>query len=1157
MRSELSGEDWQIVQAVLNGTELHRAHAGFEANVSSEDQLFEQENIRLHVAEATLTAATTGGHVEWGTNESQVFRAVSEMRRIWQDRINRAEGAGDNRKRQEYEQRWDARRRDIVAFIPSEMNEESADYRRVRLLTMGDLNPADEVYLAGEGLDYDRVVSLVSQYWAEGKMADLLTQSQQGRRDESGGTIRPSFRVWMIIPSNLGINSARVAITTRPDLDDSNRGARRLGLEIDEGTSDSDLRKAFTLLTSHGISAGLRNSAIEQFASNRLSNENGDSATQKFLAYISRRYEDSITVYDFRDLLDPSNTPEVMTERARGRLAASRSGVMDISLRNYVLGYDLLSGEDTEQVVVESLARLQFIANQTGARPAELEAMLAITGAANRDALATLEYTAFRDRLEELRQLKQAIAEAIATVVEIAVEAVLTIATGGVAGGMLLASLAAAVTAMLLREALLGQDYDLVSRENAQQLATILASHGFGSLGRGILNDVISPDNLRQLSHAQTFFNEAAVEAFSQVNVQILTAGLEGRLPTAENISASALAIVGNSLGAGAQGRLSRSIDENSGTIERFRRSSASEITQSLVSGASEEGAEMIRTGTGDLSGVDIGMRFLRRAAEDVGRGLTTSVRNTATERLASPEGEAEAPTPSRPESEADVPMVPRPEGEVEAPTGRRPGNEVEILSTPRPEVVEVPITEPRTEGEFEVHPGPRPEIEPIDLPHDPRATSPPDLPESIARVRTATVVIALPDGTVVMPPVRRNGSIEEHLRYLNDVHTIYGNMRRDDPRNEVAVYRNSETGEFIIIQGDNRHVTVARSEGEAEAPGRGGVSQQWKEILDGLDVGNWILEAHSHPVDPETGSVVDANRLPSGANGDFGGVIYASQVTGQPHSSRIDYETAQGSNHTEYGYDPSRASPFWVSYPEPGTERRQVIEFETFEDYHSWLRQTFGVEPGLVPDRLSLLEQTSPRAQTRREEIETMMRELGGIPSEEDIQTSIKLSMLIRGEAPILTGLPTSDRGRRSPLQTGRGRLRRRMVEEGRTPSWALDEPGGGWDAHHVIPWSLRYNSAFDILRSTGGWDHNDLRNSIALPTRPDIPNAGGLPVHQGEGILRFHEVYSGQIEEKLTNLANLYEHDPSRLLSEVLNLIDVLTSQMFSGEWPSRILF
>ena len=170
-------------------------------------------------------------------------------------------------------------------------------------------------------------------------------------------------------------------------------------------------------------------------------------------------------------------------------------------------------------------------------------------------------------------------------------------------------------------------------------------------------------------------------------------------------------------------------------------------------------------------------------------------------------------------------------------------------------------------------------------------------------------VVHAMPDETVMQSANAKDPA---------DAQLMYKNSIAESPKREAAIYRNSETGEYIVIQGNESRVSV----GSGEAPLAGGQQQRWKEILDGLDVGRWELQAHSHPAGP-SGFVDPVNQWPSGANGDMGAMVSEAAASGQARSSRIDYKTPDGPQHTDFGFDPAHERPYWVELPDGAGGRR------------------------------------------------------------------------------------------------------------------------------------------------------------------------------------------------------------------------------------------
>lgn len=191
----------------------------------------------------------------------------------------------------------------------------------------------------------------------------------------------------------------------------------------------------------------------------------------------------------------------------------------------------------------------------------------------------------------------------------------------------------------------------------------------------------------------------------------------------------------------------------------------------------------------------------------------------------------------------------------------------------------------------------------------------------------------------------------------------MYRNLMKESPAREAGVYRNTVTGEYIVIQGAEGTVSV----GGGQSPASAGAPQRWKEVLNQhSDVGEWHLQAHSHPVDPTTGMVAAPNRLPSGAEGDFGVMYHEALSATQPRSSEIAFVTERGLDHTYFGYDPTSKKPYWIEYPKGPVRIR--LEFKSIADYHAWFRKRFGVDLGNVPPHMatrSPVGVASPQATT------------------------------------------------------------------------------------------------------------------------------------------------------------------------------------------------
>lgn len=636
MYEELSGETWELAKAVLDAYKGAKGQGLTTGGQLTEEQQFASEEIQLTEANGRLAAATTGGYTGIGTNEQQVFDAIATIHKTWQGRINRTEAKSDKTLRDQYQKLWDAERARLIALIPSEMNESSADFKRIRILLEGSLTPADEVWLASKDLDYDKVLLLITKYWAMGQMGTLLAQADKARTINEGGKeveLRPSYTMALAIPTNEGQTWYRMAKLVYPGKTDAVRGAERLKLELDEGTSESDLQKAYDFLNTDGVSPGLRNSVIETYANQYLGGGTSDKPVKKFLDHIQLNYgENKNSYWKVVNLLDPTRDPKEMLRRAQGQQKANDSTVGGLIAGSY----DVATGEGTQAVTNESLQRLEYI-SKLGANDPELQAIMALTGAASKEALAELEYKNFQSRLEEVRSIKRAIVEALAQAAEFAIDLAITVATGGAGAAVLIASLASAVAGMLIREALLGEDYDLLSAANAKQLALVVASHGFGSANKGFAGSVLDAEKLKKLGTVGVFMKEAAIDAATQIQVSIASAALNDKIPKVEDIGAGVISILGSAVASGTGASIKLQISQNAGAIEKLRANVIADVSKNLISGSADEASNLVKTGVGDLTGAQIAGNFGKRAGESIARGVASGAATTLAEKRGKP----------------------------------------------------------------------------------------------------------------------------------------------------------------------------------------------------------------------------------------------------------------------------------------------------------------------------------------------------------------------------------------------------------------------------------------------------------------------------------------------------------------------------------------
>ncbi|HEY7909922.1 MAG TPA: DUF4157 domain-containing protein, partial [Thermomicrobiales bacterium] len=173
----------------------------------------------------------------------------------------------------------------------------------------------------------------------------------------------------------------------------------------------------------------------------------------------------------------------------------------------------------------------------------------------------------------------------------------------------------------------------------------------------------------------------------------------------------------------------------------------------------------------------------------------------------------------------------------------------------------------------------------------------------------------------------------------------LYNQSVREDSQREVAIYRNTRTGEVVVGQGSGSQVALDLQVIHESLPG---------------PPGTWELEAHYHPINEQTGVTPAPQRLPSSTNGDFSVLEWESQRAGnQPRTSRIDIITeGDRRNYTEFSYDPNADRPYKIDYPDPVNGERTQVEFKTREAYEEWYSDAF---PGYRAD----IEASSPASTT------------------------------------------------------------------------------------------------------------------------------------------------------------------------------------------------
>lgn len=154
------------------------------------------------------------------------------------------------------------------------------------------------------------------------------------------------------------------------------------------------------------------------------------------------------------------------------------------------------------------------------------------------------------------------------------------------------------------------------------------------------------------------------------------------------------------------------------------------------------------------------------------------------------------------------------------------------------------------------------------------------------------------------------------------DAAELFTNAVRNTPNAEVALLRNVDSGDFVVVIGDDARVQL----GEA--------NPNWREILpERAKRGRWVLEEHSHAVDPTTGRTPERARWPSGGDGDFLIVVTEALRTGQVARGRIRVHAGADQQVSEYAYHPGAARPYEIDIA-LGDGTRYRKRYATIEDY-------------------------------------------------------------------------------------------------------------------------------------------------------------------------------------------------------------------------------
>jgi hypothetical protein len=175
---------------------------------------------------------------------------------------------------------------------------------------------------------------------------------------------------------------------------------------------------------------------------------------------------------------------------------------------------------------------------------------------------------------------------------------------------------------------------------------------------------------------------------------------------------------------------------------------------------------------------------------------------------------------------------------------------------------------------------------------------------------------------------------IHPNSRSFEAANDNYRMLTQADPSREAAIYRNADTGEYLVIQGREGHVTTIDQHGNLQIRG----------VKEGVPLargphapepgGRWIMEHHYHPTRPGDAPGAYLARFPSGTNGDIRVIVREADKLGfESRTGRIDFIDNGRTNYSLFSYD-ARTRVVTIDFPDPITGARVIQKFANPEAY-------------------------------------------------------------------------------------------------------------------------------------------------------------------------------------------------------------------------------
>jgi hypothetical protein len=509
MEDELTGRHLEAARLLFGEYHEMRRKLGLHKHASMEGHEGSIERAATRMEESTITLGLTSGW--FSARGDLVCPAAAHLRQAWAVRIKRDPSEASI---------WEVRRKQLDAELQrSSLSDAYKVEARIKLAREPTF--ADEVYIAYRHGDWRKLVAAVTDAWIDGSEGEL--ERALRHPPESDWPRPPLKESERVTPFN--DDSALVYdALTHPGLSHVERGALRLQIALggSNTTKASDLEGTYQFLATIEDRAEERGSDGKHKKKPRKKGEQPSHKlrTQVLEAYIKRYlehggaaegkgtlkegplggstspearfcealqskgsdFEESPMMINIIQLLVPANDLESAHELAKRREKATHSGILDPVAMALVAIYDTTTGEDTVEVAADSLLLLRDWVTRSKVEPDELRALMAAVDASSVAELAEIGYKRFSERLDAVRHVKSSVVEGLGMFVDLVGRSLLVAVAGATGPAGLMAALGAYSAGMLLREGLLGAEYQLISKENLSTLVGEVATFGFDEL---------------------------------------------------------------------------------------------------------------------------------------------------------------------------------------------------------------------------------------------------------------------------------------------------------------------------------------------------------------------------------------------------------------------------------------------------------------------------------------------------------------------------------------------------------------------------------------------------------------------------------------------------------------------------------------------------